>query len=333
MKRVANLSVAIATADRPDILARCLDALIITGTVLPAEVIIVDQSDAEATKPIIEQREAAVPIIYIRQPRSGLSASRNAAMAHASHAIVAVTDDDCVPDRGWIDAIERAFTSPPIPDALTGRILPLGADRPGLFAAASRVSTLRREFRGKVLPWIVGSGGNFAVKREWVIRLGGYDERLGVGSPGKAAEDLDIFYRLLRTGACIRYEPDALIYHQRKTKAQRLATRWSYGYGIGAFCTMWLRRGDLYTLRILGHWLCWQCRDFAVATGRRQWLEAYQKWLILAGTLSGLMYGLRVCQPGMRSHKATAPQSAGGSRQELMHSRQSARLVAPRVRE
>ena len=295
VKRLANLSVAIATLDRPDVLARCLDALA-AGTVLPAEVIIVDQGQTDATKAIIEEREAAVPILYIRQQRSGLSASRNAAMARASHAIVAVTDDDCVPDREWVATIERAFASPPTPDALTGRILPLAPDKPGLFAAASRESTLRTEFHGKVLPWIIGSGGNFAVKREWVILIGGYDERLGVGSPGKAAEDMDIFYHLLQAGACIRYEPDALIYHQRKSKAQRLATRWSYGYGIGAFCTMWLRRGDLYMLRILGHWLCWQCRDFAVATGRRQWLEAYQKWLVLGGTVSGLMYGLRVCR-------------------------------------
>jgi hypothetical protein len=114
-----------------------------------------------------------------------------------------------------------------------------------------------------------------------------------VGSPGKAAEDIDLFYRHLRAGARIRYEPDALVYHQRQSKAQRLASRWSYGYGIGAFCSLWLCRGDLYALCVLGYWIAWQSWGFAVATARRQWLETYQRWLSLRGTLGGLMYGFR----------------------------------------
>ena len=34
-----------------------------------------------------------------------------------------------------------------------------------------------------------------------------------------------------------------------------MRTRYSYGYGMGAFCALWLRRGDLYAMRIFGHWL------------------------------------------------------------------------------
>lgn len=198
MTRVAHLTAAIATLDRPDALARCLDALL-AGEVAPAEVIVVDQSQNDATKVIIEQRQAeAAPIIYVRQSQRGLSASRNAAIARTGYPVVAFTDDDCVPDRGWITAIDRTFASPTTPDAMTGRVLPLGPDEPGLYAASLRESIKRTEFKGKVVPWVVGTGGNFAAKREWFKRIGGYDERLGPGSPGKAAEDLDLFYQLLR---------------------------------------------------------------------------------------------------------------------------------------
>jgi GT2 family glycosyltransferase len=294
MTRVAHLSVTIATLDRPEALARCLDALL-SGAVLPGEVVVVDQSRDDATKTIIERRQGnGVPIVYVRQQRRGLSASRNAALAQVSHPIVAVTDDDCVPDPGWIAAIERVFRSPTAPHALTGRVLPLGPEVPGTYVVATRESPVGTEFSGKALPWLIGSGNNFAVKRDWFVRIGGCDERLGVGSPGKAAEDMDLFYRLLRVGARIRYEPDALVYHERTSKTRRLATRWSYGYGLGAFCSLWLRRGDLYALRVLGYWLCWQCLDLTVATGRRQWLEAYQRWLSLRGTAAGLIYGLKV---------------------------------------
>jgi GT2 family glycosyltransferase len=294
--RVANVTAAIATLNRPDALMRCLDGLLV-GEVLPAEVLIVDQSQGDATRQAVEQRGTSpVPIIYIRQEPRGLSASRNAAVARASSPVVAVTDDDCVPDRGWIAAIDRAFTSRAAPDALTGRVLPLGPATPGLHDVSLREGITSAEFSGKVIPWLVGTGGNFAVKREWFDRIGSYDERLGVGSPGRAAEDADLIYRLLRVGARIRYEPDALIYHERQSIARRLASRWSYGHGVGTFCGIWLRRRDLYTVRILAGWLFTQYRELAGAVRRREWLEAQQRLLSLRGTMRGVVHGLRVRQ-------------------------------------
>src|SRR5207249_3766650 len=75
---------------------------------------------------------------------------------------------------------------------------------------------------------------------------------------------------------------------------KRMRTRYSYGYGMGAFCTLWLRGGDLYALRIFGHWLSWQCWALAVAARRCKWPEVHQRWLGLRGTLGGLIYGSRV---------------------------------------
>jgi GT2 family glycosyltransferase len=148
-------------------------------------------------------------------------------------------------------------------------------------------------FRGKVVPWAVGTGANSAAKREWFDRIGGYDERLGVGSSGKAAEDMDLFYRLLRAGATIQYQPDALVYHERQTRAQRLSSRWSYGYGIGAFSGIWLRRGDRFAWHVLGYWLFLQCRGLAQSLMRGQRFLAYQRVLSLRGTVRGVLYGLR----------------------------------------
>lgn len=294
MSNLANVSAIIATLDRPEALGRCLDALL-SGEILPAEVIIVDQSKSDATRSVIEERKnSEVQIIYIRKEQPNASASRNAAIIRTSYPIVAVTDDDCVPDQAWIATIKRTFNSPLAPDAMTGRVLALGSDDPELYAVSLRQSIKRTLFSGRVAPWVVGTGGNFAAKREWFNRIGDYDERLGPGSPGKAAEDIDLFYRLLRAGATIRYEPDALIYHQRKNKSGRMMSRWNYGYGTGAFCGIWLCRGDLYALRIIGYWLLHQCRLLAGAIGSRQWLQAHQRVLSLRGTVHGLVYGLRV---------------------------------------
>ncbi len=292
MSHLAPLSVAIATLDRPLALARCVDALL-SATVCPAEVVVVDQGDPAGTAAVLDAyADGPVAIRHVVQERRGLSAARNQAIAAAQYPIVAITDDDCVPDRHWIAALVLAFDGPDAPDAVTGRVLPWGPARPGLYAVSARTSRRRLAVRGKAVPWHLGTGGNCAVKRAWVERAGGYDEHLGAGSPGKAGEDADLFYRLLRAGARIAYEPRAVIYHERQSKARRLASRWTYGYGIGALCGIWLRRGDLYAVRMLGDWVVRQAWDLAGLLRRGQWWPAYTRLLCLGGTAPGLLYGL-----------------------------------------
>lgn len=273
---------------------RCVDALL-AGQVKPAEVIIVDQSEDDATaRSVAERQDHDTPILYIRQKASGLSTSRNAAIVAATRPILAVTDDDCVPDKQWVAVVARAFSTADAPDALTGRVLAMDDEAAGLHAVSLRSHVTQTDFRGKTIPWNVGTGGNFAVKREWFERIGYYDERLGAGSPGRAAEDADLLYRLLRAGAHIRYEPEAIIYHSRQDRNRRLSTRWGYGHGIGALCSLWLRRRDLYALRMLAAWLIGTGLELASATLHRQWFEAHQRLWGLGGTFQGLLYGMRV---------------------------------------
>jgi GT2 family glycosyltransferase len=341
----ADLTVAVATLDRPQGLARCLEALA-AGTVQPAEVIVVDQGREPA--PVME---SGLPVRYLRQERRGLAASRNLALAEASRPVLAVTDDDCVPDVGWVAALEQAFglgggslrslppgrgrvgsggrlgggssegdklaasaqppppSLPPFPttpsqgggthppDAVTGPVLPLGPEQPGLYAVSSRTSASPADFSGRALPWVVGTGGNFAARRDWLLRAGGFDERLGAGSPGGAGEDMDILYRLLRAGARIRYEPQAVVFHERQPRDRRLASRSSYGRGIGACCGLWLRERDLYALAVLAGWLRMRGGMAAGAVRRRQWGGVREELMVLGGTARGLVYGLRAGRP------------------------------------
>ena len=289
-----GISVAIATRNRPDALALCLDA-ILAGDTLPAEIVVADQSGDSRTRRVVEQRRcAATRLVYLRHAGSGLGAAQNLAMTRASGAVIAVTDDDCVPERDWVRQVARAFGSDSKVGALTGRILPLAAEASGHYPVATRVSTTRHEFDRPSLPWNVGSGNNFAVRRGWLARIGGNDERLGPGSPGQGGVDMDLFYRLLRAGARIRYEPDLLVYHAQTDRAGRLARRRPYGHGIGACCSLWLRQGDFYALRVLGGWLAMRGRRLLGGLWRREWMLAHEEVLVLLGTIDGLFYGWRV---------------------------------------
>ncbi len=286
-----ELTVAVATCGRPAGLERCLAGLA-EGVVAPGEVIVVDQDPSREARAVveacgIEQRH------YIEQVRLGLSASRNLALASASGSLLAVTDDDCMPDRGWVQAILAAFARAPTPAAVTGPVLPLGPQPPGTHAISLRPISTTVDARGQILPWRVGSGGNFAAPRALLRDHGGWDTRLGTGSPGKAAEDAELLYRLLRAGGVVRYEPDAVVRHEWQTWERRLATRYSYAYGVGAMCGMWLRRGDRFAMRMFLTYANDHARALARAARAHDRGTVNEHARGVGGLLPGLLYGLQ----------------------------------------
>jgi len=300
--RTVNITVAIATLDRPEGLMRCLEA-VLNGQMLPYEVIIVDQSHTTATVQAMQRWVESqtppawqVPVECIRQNRRGLSASRNAAIARARTPVIAFTDDDCVPEHSWVLTLDQAFARAPIPDTVSGRVLPLGPEQPGQHAVSTRVSTKATDYQDGALPWLVGTGGNLAIKRDWFERVGPFDERLGSGAPGKGGEDVDVLYRLLRAGARCRYDPDVVLYHERQDSRLRSAKSWAYSFGIGACCGLWVRRGQVQGGYLFAVRLYHMLRDSAQAFTQHDRLQAAQRWIAVRGVCAGLVWGLR--QPG-----------------------------------
>lgn len=293
MQNTAGISVGISTLDRPDELARCLAALL-CADVRPCEVIVVDQgTDPRTQDVVIVRRDCGVPIKYVRQSRDGLVASRNAVLRIAKGDVVAVTDDDCVPGEGWIAALARVFHDFSDVAAVTGPVLGLNPESEGLYAVSLRPSLVRHRYSGKIGPWLVGTGANVAVRREWVQRVGPYDPRLGTGSPGAAGEDMDMIYRLLTAGALVQYEPNAVVFHELQDYARARATHFNYGHGIGACCALWLRRRDPYALCLLVGWLYRSSRMLLGSLAYGRWVWASQQTRFLVGLLRGLFYGMR----------------------------------------
>jgi GT2 family glycosyltransferase len=290
----AAISVGIPTLNRAAALGRCLDALL-DSTVRPAEIIVIDQGDGDSAAQVARSRATAdVAISCIQQQRRGLSAARNEIVRRAQHPIVVVTDDDCVPDRAWLAALLAAFDRLPAPAAVSGRVLALPPQGDATFPVSLRTDTSPADFTEVTLPWLIGTGANFAARRDLLRQIGGYDERLGAGSPGQAAEDLELLLRLVRGGARVRYAPDAVVYHECQSAARRKTTRWSYGYGIGALAGMLLRRGDTYGLTLLLASLQSIGRRVARAGLARDGGALHQGALSVAGTMRGTWYGWRV---------------------------------------
>jgi GT2 family glycosyltransferase len=176
-------------------------------------------------------------------------------------------------------------------DGVTGRVLPLDAVGARTVPVSTRVSIVRREFSGRALPWEVGSGNNFTIRREALARVGGCDERLGPGAPAQGGVDMDLFHRLLRDGSRILYEPDAIVYHERQTREERRARRPMYGRGMGAAIALWHRAGDPSSGYVLREWAKLRLRQMRLAATRRDWADVRDEVTMLLSTVRGLSQG------------------------------------------
>ena len=302
----ADVSVAISTMHRADELSRCLDA-IWRGSVRPREIVVVDQSSDDRSERVVREHAAAgLPIRYERMPALGLGASQNLAVRGAGSPFVAVTDDDCIVDERWLETVMRAFASEPALDVVTGRVLALPAEGERTWPVSLRESTTRAVFAGHAPPWDVGSGNNFTVRHATFLRVGGCDERLGPGSPARGGVDMDLFYRLLRAGARIRYEPDAIVRHERQDYAARLARRPMYGHGMGAMISLRFSESDAGAVRLLASWTLLRLRLLARAALRRDARGAREELVMLRSTIAGFGHGLRApsADPSTRSARS-----------------------------
>lgn len=244
-----SLTVAICTKDRPDNVARCLESLLklqrLDGS--PCfEILVVDNAPSDdRTKDIIDKLPS---VCYAREPKAGLDFARNRALQEATGEILAYLDDDVTVDRQWFNGLVEAWTENPDAGAFTGLVLPYELVTPAQILFEQR-GGFRRGFEkiryGQTLPGSFdypcgagrfGAGCNMAFRREALLKLGGFDEALDTGAPLPGGGDIDIFYRIVRAGYPLVYEPRYLVFHQHRRDYAKLRRQyWSWGLGVMAF--------------------------------------------------------------------------------------------------
>lgn len=112
-----GISVIIPTYNRPAVLMRCLVALSqLTVEGLNLELILINDGGSPLDAC---QLEALMPKVRIlEQANGGPAAARNAGIDAASHPHLAFTDDDCLPEPGWLQDLLDGLRQHP--DALIG---------------------------------------------------------------------------------------------------------------------------------------------------------------------------------------------------------------------
>lgn len=280
-----TVTIAVCTHDRPRLLERCLTSIRAAcaahaASVLVAEVVVVDNAPPDAgTREVVARCPG---VRYVLEPVAGLDVARNAAWRAARSEYVAYVDDDAVLDAAWPGGCAVALAAHPDVGAITGLVLPytLATAAQVLFERAGgfrRGFTPQRwqgsERAGDPLYPIgagrFGAGCNMVIRRDVLASIGGFDDALDTGAPLPGGGDLDIFYRVLRAGHALVYEPSMAVHHEHRHTFDELTRQYfTWGQGFLAFL------GKVWTLepasrprvrRMVAWWTSWMVRRLAGA--------------------------------------------------------------------
>jgi GT2 family glycosyltransferase len=285
-----QIAVAIPTRNRPDHAEPCVRA-VLANPEPDLEVILIDQSDDDATELAVAGHRADARFRYVRTSSRGASNARNLGLQLSQAPLIAFTDDDCRVAPDWLARIRTIFAQDPSAGIVYGRVRIPAQLRAGGFGAEFEPGD--REYQGCypsfAVPW--GIGANMSVRRSLIDRIGAFDPLLGPGSPFHAGEEVDLMIRALAAGTKIVNAAEVEVAHLG-VRTGDAASQLYRGYGVatGATLAKHVRLGTAGSLRFtvssLAHFAWLALRN--IVTGRRPTGLG-----MLAGTLRGMRRSIR----------------------------------------
>ena len=216
-------SVIIITRNRARFLPKVLESLIAQDYKNEKyEIIIVDNNSNDDTTSIVEhfKREEANKIHYVFEPKIGMSRARNMGAAVARGEILVFIDDDAIASTHWLSDYGFLYEMFPDIDAGGGKIeLLFQSRRPQWLSDELLVVLGYLNISDKEMLFSFPKhpfGGNFFVKKETFMQVGGFNENLRNSNEEKA-----FFYKLHLNKYNVGYSPKALVYHQIPTSRLR----------------------------------------------------------------------------------------------------------------
>ena len=264
------ISIVVATRDRPEGMATCLDSLL--SLEYPRfEIIVVDNApSSNATLNLLRENYGSEGRVrYVREDRPGLGVARNRGLEEVRGEIVAFTDDDVVVDRYWLAELAKGFIQNEQAACVTGMAFPARLETP-VQMWFEQISGFSKGYSGRVFnlngnrvnsrlyPYsagVFGTGANMAFRTSSLRALGGFDPALGAGSPALGGEDLAAFFAVIMSGHSLVYQPSALIHHLHREDYESLRKQmYGYGSGLTAYLTKVLLNNPAL-LRYLPIWI------------------------------------------------------------------------------
>lgn len=247
---IGSVTILICTYNRASLLVETLaslDALHVPRD-CSVEILVVDNNSTDVTRAVIEEAAATspIPIRYVFETRQGKSFALNTGLAHAMGEVIALTDDDVLPDFAWLDRIVNAFRERDVTFTF-GKVLPRWGCLPPPELLTDRAREIwgplaivdygdepaeyMSESHGQKLP----IGANLAFLRSALLAVGGWRTDLGkVNNSLISGEDHEIFFRLRNAGLYRGlYDPRIVVRHHVPPSrlTRRYFRRWFYWHG------------------------------------------------------------------------------------------------------
>lgn len=264
------VTVAVCTRDRTADLEQCLEALLQLDYPNLEFVIVDNAPSSDATEQLVRNRYPQMR--YVCESRPGLDWARNRAIIEAKGEIIAYTDDDVIVDPGWATAIAQVFTENPDVMAVTGLVVPYELETKAQILFEMN-GGFGRGFERRWCqvtegsdPWFYhgagqfGTGANMAYRRTLFNQIGYFDPALDVGTVTNGGGDLEMFFRVLKEGNLLVYEPCAIVRHRHRREYQKLVNQ-IRNNGIGLY-SYFVRSAlaypeERFILFKLGIWWLW----------------------------------------------------------------------------
>ena len=226
-----RFSVVVPTHGRLEGLDSCLAALVRMDSPPGGfEIVVVDDASPVDYLHVVDKYLGLAELRVIRLVRnSGPATARTFGAREARADILAFTDDDCLPDAGWLVALERSFPDDPGDLAVGG--LTINAHPTNVFSTATQnlLDFLFSWYNSDAQSARFFPTLNLACGRAHFLRLGGFDPDF----PLAAAEDRDFCDRWRESGGRLVFAPDAIVRHAHQLSLRRFLLQ-HYTYGRGA---------------------------------------------------------------------------------------------------
>jgi len=227
-------SIIVCTYNRSDMLNVSIPAVLNqSASDCGFELLVVDNASTDTTRHVVfawQEKDARVR--YIHEPIQGLSVARNRGMREASGKYIIYIDNDAEPMAGWLKAIDKGFSDPANPVAVSGPVyLRWPTKKP--FWISQKCETLYTCLDHGPYPFLFSKpehfivGANMAFKKSILIELGGFNENLGrIGMNLLSGEESELIERIRERGLGIYYSPEAAVFHH--VTSNRLSLRWYF---------------------------------------------------------------------------------------------------------
>jgi glycosyltransferase involved in cell wall biosynthesis len=233
-----KISVVIPTYSRPELLVSCLRALA-AQTIDKGlfEVIVVsdgpDPETVRALRPWLRQN--IFELNYLSTPvKKGPAAARNLGWLSARSALIAFTDDDCLPDRRWLETFADHYSGQALCAYSGHTSVPLPAEPTDFDLNTAGLE--QAEF----------ITANCACTKEALFRTGGFDERFKLAW----REDSDLHFKLLTHCIPVIKVPEAKVTHPVRAVRWGVSIREQKKASYEAL--LFSKYPDLYKTRIAG---------------------------------------------------------------------------------